>query len=139
MKRYGSWAIIVSLNAIVGFFIGGSESDTIAQWAGMILGVATWFCIYVYVDGLFIAAGLTHLSKKLKLSAILRIPIQLTVYPDMWAIFLATFTLDWLNILQDGSGFLVYYFQTVLTGLYLSVICALIFLILSIFIRSSDE
>jgi len=142
MQRYGSWAYIVGLNSMVGFTIGGDWfHGALPHWMGMIFGVITWYFIYVFVDNIFLSSGNTYASDKLMRCAQLRIFIQLTWYPDLFAAILAVLTFQYLaSFFGDyrEDGFWFFYFTTVITGFYLSIMCAVIFLLLDLFMNKSE-
>jgi hypothetical protein len=128
--------LIVSLNTIAGFFWGGHVEKGYQHWVGMIAGVLTWYIIYVVFDRHLIKKGLIEFSKKLNISAILKIFTQLTVYPEFFSGYVAYFTLDVLRKFVFTSmedGFFFSYLLTFLTGFYLSLMCAVIFGLVSLF------
>ena len=107
---------------------------------GMVLGVLTWLTVYIYIDKLLISSGRSLESKRLTTCAALRIPLQLTFFPDLFAGLAASATLEYIGVqylLQYINGgifdyfVLTAYFLTIFTGLYLSIICGIIYLILS--------
>jgi hypothetical protein len=73
------WFLVVWLNSILGFLLGYNGNGEL-YLAGMILGVMTWYFIYV-VSGLFIASisGREKESRRLFLSALIRIPLQIAL------------------------------------------------------------
>jgi hypothetical protein len=127
MNIYMKWLLIVCLNAIVGFYFGQFDSG-FAHLMGMISGILTWYFAYLYVDIHLRDTGRKQMSRKLMLSAILRIPLQLTVFPDMFAGVAAIGTVEYLGLDFFGSSeFISHYILTLFTGLYLSLLCSVIY------------
>ena len=135
MNIYLKWAIIVGLNSLSGWFYGMQlGSASYAYILGMAMGTVTWVFIYLCLDGYFLQKGNKLASRKLTLSASLRIPTQVFMLPDMLAGQAAIVTLEVLGISGIESGdkrLLDSYLLTVLTGLYLSLTCLPIFGMLS--------
>lgn|GEM_PF-2843243 len=123
---YLKWALVVCLNAVVGFFIGYRGVHTLFL-LGMLAGIFSWYLIYLSLDLYLIKAGYVQHSKRLFLSALLRLPIELTVYPDMFTGALAIETVNALLPAVSKATFIVSYFTTMFTALYLSLMCACIF------------
>jgi uncharacterized membrane protein len=133
---YTKWILIVGLNAVLGFILG-HETENYLHLLGMIAGVVTWFFIYLFMDKYLLKTGRTDMSRKLSLSAAFRIPLQFLFLPDVYAGLAAIVTLEFLGLhvmggVVDGKWFFIEsYFTTVFTGLYLSLMCALIYPIIT--------
>lgn len=124
------WFVVVWLNSILGFLLGYDGKGQ-EQVIGMVLGVMTWYFIYVVVDYLLKESGREKESRRLFISALIRIPLQLCFVTDFYAGFAATFTLDFLGLDNHGNTLLTAYLMTFFTGFYLSFFCGVIFLIVS--------
>ena len=128
MNIYLKWFVIVSLNAVVGFFLG-FQGSSVALVAGMVAGIFTWYGLYLALDSYLLKRGQKHLSRRLTISAGARAFVQLLYIPDVFAGILAASTLELLGFQGANSDFVTGYLMTILTGLNLSIICGLIFLI----------
>lgn len=132
MNVYLKWLIIVSLNAILGFYFG-YEADNYPNQIGMIAGVLTWSLLYLTLDLYLIKQQKYLLSKRLTISACLRIPLQLIAYIEMYAGLFAMVTVEFIGISDPlGKGFVEAYLMTFFTGLYLSCVCGALFLLVSL-------
>lgn len=120
------WIIIVGLNAVLGFLLGAKWHNL---WflVGIISGVISWLLFYIFLDQYLINTKRLQESKRLTLCASLRIPLQLTFYPDMYAGFAAIATIDFLGFKAINNPAVEGYLLTIFTGLYLSLICAIIY------------
>jgi hypothetical protein len=128
MNIYLKWLLIVGLNSVAGFFWGAGLEKGIEHWAGMIAGVATWYFAYLALDSYLHQIGRLDISRRLVISTSLRIPLQLTLYPDMIAGMVAIWTCEELLGLGRGfSQFVFSYSLTFFTGLYLGIICAVLY------------
>ena len=78
MNNYAKWLVVVTLNAVVGFFLGGFSHahHSTLHFVGMIAGVITWYFLYVSLDLYLLKTGRNNASRKLFLSAHLRIYLQ---------------------------------------------------------------
>lgn len=129
MNIYLKWSLIVGLNSILGFFLG-------AKWEygwfqiGMILGILSWLLAYISLDKYLLNTGRTQESKRLSICTTLRIPLQLTIYPDMFAGWIAFATIELIGVKAFDSLIIEAYFLTIFTGLYLSLICTFIYFFL---------
>ncbi len=130
MNLYLKWAIVVGLNALVGLFLGYKSSNSI-YLTGMFTGIFTWFLIYSVFDKYLINTGRNEASRKLFLAALFRIPLQFTIIPDLYAGMLSLATLNLIGGNVALNGFVSSYFTTILTGLFLSVMCSVLYLIIS--------
>lgn len=130
MNTRFKWAIIVSLNSIYGFISGDLHGGQ-PFWLGMVLGVFSWFIIYFYFDKSLIEKGLKNQSRKLTLCAIFKIPLQITFIPDAFAGLLAMETVRFIGFTNLGSTFIDAYATTMFTGLYLSILCSVIYLLIT--------
>ncbi len=128
---YFKWILIVGLNAITGFVLG-FQSENYVVLSGMILGVFTWYLLYLNLDLYLQKTGRKNLSRKLFLCAALRIPVQVMVFPDMYLGIAAIITVEYLGLTGSPNGFIDTYFNTLFTGLYLSVICSIIYAIITV-------
>lgn len=139
MNIYIKWFLVVWFNTILGFLLGYNGKGEL-YLTGMVLGVMTWYFIYVLVDYLLRESGREKESRRLFLSALIRIPLQLCFVIDVYAGFAAGFTLEFLglNIHLHAGNLLESYLMTVFTGFYLSLFCCVIFLIVT-FIGNSLE
>ncbi len=141
MNIYLKWFLIVGLNSIAGF-IFGSGLKGVEHWTGMVTGVATWYLLYLALDCYLHEIGRTDISKRLVISTSLRIPLQLTLYPDIIAGLAALWTCEdllGLGRLDNGnSSFLLSYSLTMFTGLYLGIICLVLYGLVStvIYVRN---
>jgi hypothetical protein len=131
MKFYLKWFLIVGFNSISGFFWGYHVNKTPEQWLGTIVGVLTWYLIYLSLDKYLLKKGKVNASRKLVLSTSLRIPLQLTIYPDFFAGIAAIATCDFLGLHKGVDGFFASYCITAVTGLYLGVICLFLYIVVS--------
>lgn len=129
MNIFIKWFAVVWLNTILGFLLGYNGRGE-EHLSGMILGVMTWYFIYVFIDYLLKESGREKESRRLFLSALIRIPLQLTVVPDMSAGMAAIFTLQVLG-LDNEIEIVNAYLMTVFTGFYLSLLCGVIFVLIS--------
>jgi ABC-type Na+ efflux pump permease subunit len=125
------WFLVVWLNTILGFLLGYNGGGKL-YLTGMVLGVMTWYFIYVLIDYLLRASGREKESRRLFISALIRIPLQLCFVTDIYAGFAATFTLDFLGLDRHGNALLDAYLMTFFTGFYLSLFCGVIFLIITV-------
>jgi hypothetical protein len=130
------WFVIVWLNSIMGFLLGYNGQSN--YLFGMVAGVMTWFVIYLAVDSYLLAKDREKLSKRLTLTAVLRVPLQITFYPDFMAGVVAMMTFETLGLVK--GGFVEAYAMTLFTGFYLSLMCACIFAVISFvnFLKKSD-
>jgi hypothetical protein len=124
------WFLVVWFNTILGFLLGYNGKGEL-YLTGMVLGVMTWYFIYVLVDYLLRESGREKESRRLFISALLRIPLQLVFVTDFYAGFAASFTLEFLGSDRHGSTLLDAYLMTFFTGFYLSLFCGVIFLIIT--------
>lgn len=130
MNVYIKWGFVVSLNSLLGLFLGFSiSSGSEKHILGMIVGVTTWSFIYIAFDSYLLRKGLHGASKRLLITALIRACLQFTFYIDFYAGMLALFILDSFNIALYQSLFLYAYCATVLTGFILNLLCGLIYLI----------
>jgi hypothetical protein len=132
MKFFRKWFFIVGLNSVSGFFWGYRFNQDLEHWVGMIAGVVTWYLIYLSLDHYLLKRGKTDISRKLVLSTSLRIPLQLTLYADLWAGLAAIATLELLGLPSRGIDFLASYCITTVMGLYLAIMSLLIYIIITI-------
>lgn len=130
MNIYVKWFFIVGLNSVLGFLIG-HERNGLVHNVGMVSGVFTWYLLYLYLDIYLLKTGRQSISRRLFLSALLRIPLQFVAMVDMYAGLAAIFTVDFLGLSDLDNDFINSYSKTMFTGLYLSVICSVIYLIIS--------
>ncbi|EPJ46703.1 MAG: hypothetical protein OFPII_17940 [Osedax symbiont Rs1] len=128
---YFKWILLVGLNSITGFVLGFESGDYVGL-SGMILGVFTWYLLYLNLDLYLQKTGREKLSHRLLLCAVLRIPVQLMVVPDMYSGIAAIMTVKYLGLTGSSNSFIAAYFSTLFTGLYLSVICSIIFAIITV-------
>lgn len=138
MNRKLKWILVITLNSILGFYFGLSSTQNdqfIFKIVGMLCGIATWSLIYIYTDFLLRKFGKTQLSDRLFLSAILRIPTQLFLYPEVLASGLSLYILESMLGLANANIFIQSYTLTLLTGFFLSLLCAFIFMAITIFDR----
>lgn len=136
MNRKLKWIFVISLNSILGFYFGlsSSQNDQFTfKISGMVCGIATWSLIYIYTDFLLRNLGKTQLSDRLFLSAILRIPTQFFLYPEIFAGGLSLYMLESVLGLANANIFIQSYTLTLLTGFFLSLLCSVIFLAVTIF------
>lgn len=131
MNIYTKWFLVVGLNSVLPFFLSYADSN-LTSVIGKIAGIATWYFLYVHLDLYLQETGRKHISRKLFLSAALRIPMQLVVLPDMFAGLAAIETVEYLG-LGDFSdmAFISTYSTTLFTGLYLSIFCLVIYFIIT--------
>jgi hypothetical protein len=130
MNLFIKWFFVVWLNSILGFLLGyGGKGHT--YLIGMVLGVMTWYSIYVLVDYLLRESGREKESRRLFVSALIRIPLQIICVTDFYAGWAASLTLRFLGMNPDGSAFLEAYLMTIFTGFYLSLFCCVIFLLIT--------
>ncbi len=147
MNNSIKWLLIIGLNSVSGFFWGslwGSDNGKgIEHWLGMIAGVVTWYLIYVALDHYLLKVGRKELSRRLVLSASLRIPLQLTVIPDFIAGVTALLTCQYLGLtngfLASYNDFLASYSVTLVTGLYLGVICLVLYFLIDVVLLVRDK
>lgn len=131
MNIYTKWFLVVGLNSVLAFFLG-YENSNLTNVIGKIAGIATWYFLYVQLDLYLQETGRKHISRKLFLSAALRIPLQLAVLPDVCAGLAAIATVKNLGLGHfSDMAFISTYSTTIFTGLYLSVFCSLIYLIIT--------
>jgi hypothetical protein len=128
MNIYLKWFLIVSLNSVSGF-IWGTQGSDFTYLMGMISGVLTWYVVYLSLDVYLQKNEKTHLSRQLFLSALLRIPLQFLLIPDMIAGIGALHIIDYFGI--ASFSFFASYAATLLTGLFLSGFCVIIFLLIN--------
>ena len=133
MNNYVKWLVVVTLNAVVGFFLGGFSHThhSTLHFVGMIAGVITWYFFYVSLDLYLLKTGRNNASRKLFLSAHLRIYLQFLFLPDMYAGLAAIMTVDFIGLGGLGNSFISSYSCTIFTGLYLSVFCSVIYLMVT--------
>lgn len=130
MKLLFKWFVVVWFNSIYGFLIGYRNQGK-EYFLGMFLGVMTWYLIYVFIDYLLIASGKEKESRRLFLSAVIRIPLQLLAV-DVFAGIAAVSTLQFLGVVSNANLLVDAYLMTILTGFYLSILCGFIFLLISL-------
>lgn len=123
------WFLVVWFNTILGFLLGYNGKGEL-YLTGMVLGVMTWYFIYVLVDYLLRKSGREKESRRLFISALIRIPLQLCFITDFYAGFAAAFTVDFLGLNSNGDTLIDAYLMTLFTGLYLSLFCGVIFLLI---------
>lgn len=127
------WFLVVWFNTILGFLLGYNGKGEL-YLTGMVLGVMTWYFTYVLVDYLLRESGREKESRRLFISALIRVPLQLCFVIDVYAGFAAGFTLEFLGLnihLHEGK-LLEAYLMTVFTGFYLSLFCGVIFLVITL-------
>ncbi len=124
---YLKWLVIVGLNSISGFY-WGSQVTHIPYYLAMVSGVATWYVIYLLLDMYLLKSSREDLSRKLWISAALRIPLQFFIFPDMLSGMAALYVVEFFVI--DEKFFLAFYAVTILTGLFLSIFCGALFSII---------
>lgn len=129
MNIYTKWIIIVGLNSVLGFLMGSRWDQGWFQ-AGIIRGIVSWFLVYVCLDKFLINTKRFQESKRLTICTSLRIPLQLTFFPDGYAGIAASATVEFIGIKIFDSALITAYFLTIFTGLYLSLICAAIYFLL---------
>ncbi len=137
------WLLIVGLNSVSGFFWGslwGADNGKgIEHWLGMIAGVVTWYLVYFFLDDYLLKTGRLEKRRKLVLSASLRIPFQLTVIPDFIAGVTALLTCQYLGLtngfLVSYNDFLASYSVTMVTGLYLGIICLVLYILIDVILH----
>ncbi len=127
---YFKWILLVGLNSITGFSLGFQSANYVGL-SGMILGVFTWYLLYLNLDLYLQKTGRENLSHRLFLCAALRIPVQFMVFPDMYLGIAAILTVEYLGLTGSINGLIGTYFNTLFTGLYLSIICSIIFVIIT--------
>jgi len=127
MHLYFKWFVVVGLNATLGFMLGSEEGKDFE--IAMIGGILTWYFVYLCFDNCLQKNGYINISRKLFISAILRIPLQFLIMPDMYAGLAAIITTDFIGI--ENNSFLLIYSRTIFTGLYLSLMCSVIYLIIT--------
>jgi len=132
MNIYVKWLLLVGLNSITGFFLGYRPGDA-NFFIGMVSGVITWYFLYLFLDIYLQKNGFINISRKLTFSAVFRIPLQLTSIPDFFAGIGAIATIEYFQLNTFNSSFIESYSTTIFTGLYLSICCALIYGIITIF------
>ncbi len=130
MNIFIKWFVVVWLNSILGFLLGYDGKGQ-EQLIGMVLGVMTWYFIYVFVDYQLKKSGCEKESRRLFISAMIRIPLQLCFVTDFYAGFSAAFTLEFLGLDNYGNTLLTAYLMTFFTGFYLSFFCSAIFLLIT--------
>jgi hypothetical protein len=122
------WFLVVWFNTILGFLFGYNNQGDL-YLMGMIMGVMTWYLLYLCMDYFLKKSGREKESRRMLISALIRIPLQLTLVPDIYAGFAAAFTLEFLGVNSHGK-FIDAYFMTVFTGFYLSLVCGVIYLLI---------
>jgi len=132
MNIYIKWFLIVAINSITGFTFG-LNAQGLTNISGMIAGILSWYLIYLNIDLFILRKGHKNISKKLFISAVIRAPLQLFTTPDILAGIGAIHTVQFLGLDYFGGPFASAYSLTIFTGLYLSVFCSAIFLIISTF------
>lgn len=138
MNMYIKWLLVVWLNTILGFLLGYNGQGE-QYFIGMVLGVMTWYVIYVFIDYLLKESGRERESRRLFLSALIRIPLQLVFVTDFYAGFAAASSLDFLGLDHHANRLLEAYLMTFFTGLYLSLFCGVIFLLVSFVGRTLES
>jgi len=127
MYMYFKWFVVVGLNSILGFMLGSEEGKGFE--IAMITGILTWYFVYVCFDNYLQKNGYINTSRKLFLSAVLRIPLQFFIMPDMYAGLAAIMTVDFIGL--ENNPFILTYSKTIFTGLYLSLMCSVIYLMIT--------
>lgn len=130
MKAQVKWAVIVGLNSVLGFIFGNIPGDY-PFLLGILSGIFSWFVAYLCLNKYLIKTGRIKQSRKLALCAIFRIPLQLTFFPDMFAGIFAASTIEFLGFSNLDNRFFDAYSATIFTGLYLSILCSVIYLLIS--------
>jgi hypothetical protein len=125
------WFLVVWFNTILGFLLGYNGKGEL-YLTGMVLGVMTWYFIYVLVDYLLRESGREKESRRLFLSALIRIPLQLCFVTDFYAGWAAASTLEFLGLNSNDNILIDAYGMTVFTGFYLSLLCGVIFLLVTL-------
>lgn len=169
MNIYLKWFLLVGLNSILGLMIGMDigQSDGM-YFSGMLLGIFTWFIAYVSLDRYLLRTGRLIASQKLLISALLRIPLQLFMIFEWvagtWSAGVlltlcgnvSVCEIDNVNYLIGLGGgrlgdqfdpvaisayyqFTVPYLMTILTGLFLSMLCAIIYMLLTILMGPTKQ
>jgi len=132
MLNHHKWIIVVFLNSLLGLGFG-HYPVTFEHISGMLLGIFTWCVVYISLDRYLINTNRLQESKRLYRSAILRGFLQIFVVVDIYAGMAALALVDFLQIKTYGSELIIAYSSTVLTGLLLSFLCSLIFLVLTLY------
>jgi hypothetical protein len=125
------WFLVVWFNTILGFLLGYNDKGEL-YLTGMVLGVMTWYFIYVSVDYLLRESGREKESRRLFISALIRIPLQLCFITDFYAGWAAASTLEFLGLNSNENILIDAYGMTFFTGFYLSLLCCVIFLIVTV-------
>ena len=139
MNIYLKWFLIVGMNAVAGFFWGFGFDKGIDHLAGMVAGILTWYLAYLSLDVYLHEIGRLDISRRVVISTSLRIPLQLTLVPDMVAGIAAIWTCEeLLGLNSEFSSFVFSYSLTLVTGLYLGVICLVLYGLVSavIYVRN---
>jgi hypothetical protein len=126
------WFLVVWLNTILGFLLGYNGKGEL-YLTGMVLGVMTWYFIYVLVDYILRESGREKESRRLFISALIRIPLQLIYVTDFYAGWAAASTLEVLGLNSNENILIDAYCMTVFTGFYLSLLCGVIYLLIIFF------
>jgi hypothetical protein len=124
------WFLVVWFNTILGFLLGYNGKGQL-YLTGMVLGVMTWYFIYVLVDYLLRESGREKESRRLFISALIRIPLQLCFVTDFYAGWAAASTLEFLGLNSNENILIDAYGMTVFTGFYLSLLCGVIYLVIT--------
>jgi hypothetical protein len=138
MLNQRRWIIVVFLNSLLGIGFG-HYPVTFEHISGMTLGILTWCAVYISLDWYLINANLLQTSQRLYRSAILRSFLQVFVVVDIYAGMAALTLVDFLQVKASGSELIIAYSSTVLTGLILSFLCSIIFLVLTLYDKVSAK
>lgn len=132
------WAILVWLNTIVGWYFGADNQwGNIPYIVGIAMGVCLFIPLYVTIEKNAERKNQPHLKKAITIGVIIRALLQGVVVVDMWSGLLAGIILNTVSeglfstpVMGTDAGFFSGFFMTVMTGLILSGVVAVLTVII---------
>jgi hypothetical protein len=148
LKLFGKWTILVWLNAAVSFFFAVAEGfDSIPEVLGITCGVFTFVALYSFIDFRLLQQGKGSLRKWLLVGVIIKVFTQLLPALQMISGILSLFCIEFLIsifsklpgiqpisrlAMNRADSFFIPYFTTVINGVILSLVVALLVFIVKL-------
>lgn len=132
MSPWLKWTLIVWLNAVFSCYVAFDAYPHFADRMAVVCGVFSFVVFYVLTDQHLLLEGKDALSKALGLGALLKALTQFYPSLEMLTGMLAT---AFVHSVMGETVFISVYFITLVDGLLLSLLVAIITLLLSMLLR----